>query len=456
MKIITKKELLEREGWTEDKISFFLGQELYLKDCNGYVLSRVSRTESSPIFEKFTTIEDIKNLKENIELSIKNNTLEAMARFLEVKPHVPESISLLKQLNKYEKNGILAKEIIHWIQKDNLDVNDKYELFTDGSLKVEGNKNIIGCSGWIRNQNGDPILEFTKNIDENLVSSSYDFEIFGLEIGLKIAQSIGIKNLNVYADSSGEMRALTYMKEGFINERMVDLAEIYLPIQEIIKNMNISFSYIPRDYNNYADSLSKVYTEENKKYLKTVLEKQRKNGYESSINDSQYYTNYKIDSKVDNALETDKEEILFVQRYVEKNFYQFYIDMKTKEIISVEVLPLKEIKKRLIEEKMIFKEDSTGLDGIQLALMIKEIERNTTKGNKNINIVHPSLGIKCRIENIVMVTNDWKENYLMLDKAINKTEKVSFYPLNSDLMKITKKWMTNNNIKDNNKNFVKP
>lgn len=455
MKLISKQNLLEREGWNEEKITFFLGQELYLTECNGYVLSRVYRTESSAIFEKFTNIKDAQNLKENIELTVKTNTIEAVARFLEVTPHVKESDSVLSQLNKYETDGVLSKEIIHWIQKENLDTNDKYELFTDGSLKVDGNKNIIGCSGWIRNQNGDTVLEFTKNIDEKSVSSSYDFEIFGLELGLKIAQSIGIKNLNVYSDSSGEMRALTYMKEGFINERMVDLAEIYLPIQDIIKNMKIKFSYIPRDYNHHADSLSKVYTEENKKYLKIVLEEQKKTGYSANVNESQYYTNYKIESKVDNALETDKDEVLFVQRYVEKNFYQFYINMKTKEIISVNVLPLKDTRKKLLEEKMLFKEEGTGLDGIQLALLIKEIEKNTENGKKEMNLVHPSLGIKCRLENLVMVTNDWKENYLLLDKAINQTEKVVFYSLSNELMKITKKWMTANNIRDNNKNVIK-
>ena len=83
--------------------------------------------------------------------------------------------------------------------------------------------------------------------------------------------------------------------------------------------------------------------------------------------------------------------------------------MKTKEILSVEILPLKETRKHMFEENLIFKEDGAGLDGIQLALLTKEIAKNNEKGLKEVNVVHPSLGIKCRIENIVMVTNDWKE-----------------------------------------------
>lgn len=451
MKLIDKQKILERDGWTEDKILFFLGQPLHIAQGSGYILSKVQRTENAPIFEKFTTIEEAQKLKEDIETSVKTNTTEAVARFVENIPYVNENISLLKQLDKYETDGALSKEIIHWIQKENIDPNDKYDLFTDGSLKIEGNKNIIGCSGWIRNQNGDPILEFARHIDDKAVSSAYDFEIFGLELGLKIAQSLGIKNLNVYSDSNGEMRALTYMKEGFVNERMIDLAEIYLPIQDIIQDMQIKFAYIPRDYNYHADNLSKIYTEENKKYLKIVLEEQRKTGYDANNNEPQYYTNTKIESKS----ELKDDGVLFIQRYVEKNFYQFHIDMKTKEILSVNILPIKEIRKQLFEENMIFKEDSTGLDGIQLALLTKEIARNVENDNKTFNVVHPSLGIKCRLENIVMVTNDWKDSYLMLDEAIKKTDKVIFFPLTSDLMKLTKKWITDNNIRENNKLLVK-
>lgn len=451
MKLINKQEVLEREGWSTEKVIFFLGQEIHIKEGSGYIKSKVQRIESSPIFETFTTIENAQQLKEDIEMNVKNNTIEAIARFMDNKPYVSDTISLLKQLSKYEVNNSLPKEIIHWIQKDNIDVNDKYELFTDGSLKVEGDKNIIGCSGWIRNQNGDPILEFSKNIDEKTVNSAYDFEIFGLDLGLRIAQSLGIKNLNVYSDSSGEMRALTYMKEGFINERMIDLAEIYFPIQEIIKEMKIKFSYIPRDYNYYADSLSKIYTDENKKYLKILLEEQRKNGYDASINESQYYTNQKIE----NLSDLKEEGKLFVQRYIEKNFYQFYIDMQTKEILSVNILPIKEIRTQLIKEKRVFKDEGTGLDGIQIALLAKEISYNAEQGNKQLNVVHPSLGIKCRIENIVMVTNDWKDSYLMLDKEIEKIDKISFVPLTNELIKITKKWITDYNIKENNKPFVK-
>lgn len=451
MRLVSKEEVLKREGWTEEKINFFLGKELHITEGHGYIYSKILRTENAPLFEKFTTLDEAVKLKEDIEEAVKNNTTEAIARFLENIPHIKDNFSLLKQLDKYETEKSLNKEIIHWINKDNINPNDKYDLFTDGSLKVEGDKNIIGCSGWIRNQNGDPVLEFTKNIDEKTVSSSYDFEIFGLEMGLKIAQSLGIKNLNVYSDSNGEMRTLSFMKEGFLNERMIDLAEVYLPIQEIIKDMKIKFSYIPRDYNYYADSLSKVYMEEYKRYLKTVLEKQKEKGYSADINEAQYYTN----SKIEHSTELKEDGILFIQRYVEKNFYQFHINMQTKEILSVDILPLKETKKQMFEENLIFKEESVGLDGVQLALLTKEIAKNNEKGVKELNVVHPSLGIKCRIENIVMVTNDWKENYLNLDKEIKKLDKINFIPLTDDLMKLTRKWISENNIKENNKNVVK-
>lgn len=452
MRMISKKDVLEREGWNTDKVTFFLGNELHLAEGSGYMLSKVDRVESSDIFFNFTTIEEAQKIKDNLEVTIKENTAEAIARFLEKKAYVQEEFSMLGQLDKYKTDNSLNKEIIHWINKDNINPNDKYELFTDGSLKVEGERNIIGCSGWIRNQNGEPILEFVKNIDEKSVSSSYDFEIFGLEMGLKIAQSLGIKKLNVYSDSSGEMKTLTYMEQGFMTERMVDLAEIYLPIKNIIKDMKIKFSYIPRDYNYYADNLSKVYTEEYKDYLKTVLEQQRKTGYDPQLNEPQYYTN----SKIESSSEIKEDGIVFVQRYAEKTFYQFYIDMKNNTVLSTEILPLKDIRKQLAEENLTFKTDSSSMDAINLALMTKEIEKNHAQGKTTMNIVHPSLGIKCRIENIVMVTNDWKQNYVNLDKQINQMEKVTFLPLTNELQKLTKKWITDNNIREHNtRNMVK-
>lgn len=450
MELISKAEVLKRKGWNEDKIIFFLGKELYIKEEHGYILSKINRVENAPIFQKFTDINSAIEIKELTESNITKNNTEAIARFFENVPHVDKNFSLLNQIEKYQTETGLNKEIIHWINKENINIDDKYDLFTDGSLKIEGDKNIIGCSGWIRNQNGNCILEFTKKINEDSVSSFYNFEIFGLEIGLKIAQSLGIKNLNVYSDSSGEMKTLSFMKEGFLNERMVDLAEIYLPMQEIIKDMNIKFSYIPRDLNYHADALSKVYMEEFKNYLKTIFQTQKENGYLPEINEPQYYTN----NKIENLTTVKTEGILFVQRYIEKKFYQFYIDMKNNEVINVEILQLKEIKQQLIKENFNFRDGSSGLEEMQLALLTKEIIKNTEIGNKELNVVHLSLGIKCRIENIVMVTNDWKEAYLKLDKEIKKLDKINFIPLTDNLMKLTKNWIAQNNIKENNKSIA--
>lgn len=344
MKLITKEEILSREGWTDEKIQFFLGKKVYLSEGSGYVLSKVYRSENSDIFKNFTTIEDAQKLKDRIETTLKENTIEAIARFSEKAPHVNETVSLLKNITKHKEDNFISKEIIHFINKEKINSEDKFDLFTDGSLKIEGGKNIIACSGWIRNQNGDPILEFVKNIDEKSVSSFYDFEIFGLEMGLKIVQSLGIKNVHVYSDSNGEMKTLNFMKEGFITERMLDLPEVYFPINEIIKGINIKFSYIPREFNYYADTLSKIYIDEHKENLKIILEEQKKTGYDYYNTEAQYYTN----TKIENLKDLKQEGILFVQRYIEKNFYQFYIDMKQKDILSVEVLPIKETKKIII------------------------------------------------------------------------------------------------------------
>lgn len=442
MKLIEKKDVLEREGWTEEKIDFFLGSPLYLTEGNGYVLSKVIRTESSSIFEKFTTLEEAKKIKDGVEVYFIENTNEAVAKFIDNKPSVKEN-SLLGNLEKYKQNGKLQKEIIHWIKKGSINLNDKYELFTDGSLKVEGGKNIIGSSGWIRNQNGEVILEFAKNVDASSISSSYDFEIYGLEMGIKIIQSLGIKNVNIYSDSSGEMKTLSFMKEGFLTERMVDLAEVYLPLEKILKNVNVKFSYIPRDLNFHADNLSKIYNEEYKQELKEKLESQKEKGFNYESEDHQYYTNKKI--KI--IEEKNSKGIAFVQRYIEKRFYQFYINLENEEILSYKISNIKDVREKFKDLKI--SEEKSGMDSLSIALLTEELLNHP---NEKINVVYPSLGIKCRVENITMIDPAWHKDYISLDKAINQLDEINFMPLSDSLMKMTKKWITEYNIAEHYKN----
>lgn len=442
MKLIEKKDVLEREGWTEEKVDFFLGSQLYLAEGNGYILSKVIRNENSSIFENFTTLEEAKKIKDGVDVYFIENTNEAVAKFINNKPFVKEN-SLLENLDKYKHNGKLQKEIIHWIKKESININDKYELFTDGSLKVEGGKNIIGSSGWIRNQNGEIILEFAKNVDADSISSSYDFEIYGLEMGIKIIQSLGIKNVNIYSDSSGEMKTLSFMKEGFLTERMVDLAEVYLPLEKILKSINVKFSYIPRDLNFHADNLSKIYNEEYKQELKEKLESQKEKGFNYESEEHQYYTNKKI--KI--IEEKNSEGIAFVQRYIEKKFYQFYINLETNEILSYKISNIKEVREKFKDLKI--SEEKSGMDSLSIALLTEELLNHA---NEKINVVYPSLGIKCRVENITMIDPAWHKDYISLDKAINQLDEINFMPLSDSLMKMTKKWITDYNITEHYKN----
>lgn len=442
MKLIEKKDVLEREGWTEEKVDFFLGSQLYLAEGTGYILSKVIRNENSSIFENFTTLEEAKKIKDGVDVYFIENTNEAVAKFINNKPFVKEN-SLLENLDKYKHNGKLQKEIIHWIKKESININDKYELFTDGSLKVEGGKNIIGSSGWIRNQNGEIILEFAKNVDADSISSSYDFEIYGLEMGIKIIQSLGIKNVNIYSDSSGEMKTLSFMKEGFLTERMVDLAEVYLPLEKILKSINVKFSYIPRDLNFHADNLSKIYNEEYKQELKEKLESQKEKGFNYESEEHQYYTNKKI--KI--IEEKNSEGIAFVQRYIEKKFYQFYINLETNEILSYKISNIKEVREKFKDLKI--SEEKSGMDSLSIALLTEELLNHA---NEKINVVYPSLGIKCRVENITMIDPAWHKDYISLDKAINQLDEINFMPLSDSLMKMTKKWITDYNITEHYKN----
>jgi len=262
-------------------------------------------------------------------------------------------------------------------------------------------------------------------------------------MGIKIIQSLGIKNVNIYSDSSGEMKTLSFMKEGFLTERMVDLAEVYLPLEKILKSINVKFSYIPRDLNFHADNLSKIYNEEYKQELKEKLESQKEKGFNYESEEHQYYTNKKI--KI--IEEKNSEGIAFVQRYIEKKFYQFYINLETNEILSYKISNIKEVREKFKDLKI--SEEKSGIDSLSIALLTEELLNHA---NEKINVVYPSLGIKCRVENITMIDPAWHKDYISLDKAINQLDEINFMPLSDSLMKMTKKWITDYNITEHYKN----
>lgn len=139
---------------------------------------------------------------------------------------------------------------------------EQHILYSDGNLLLE--ENLSGYGGYILNNEGKNLVEYT---GRNTTAEHMNFfELIGITEGLKIALSMGIKNIVVRSDSLGEVNTLNK------NLRLKNSGKEYsLTCSPIKANLfekalavcndfdNIVFEWIPRQENRHADFLSKIY-----------------------------------------------------------------------------------------------------------------------------------------------------------------------------------------------------
>lgn len=122
-----------------------------------------------------------------------------------------------------------------------------YYLYTDASKK----DNLLSYAGVILNSKYEPLCEFV--FTENNLSVTIDsLERIALFHGLKIAESMNIKNINVFSDNLNNINIINKIN---INTNKPLLKEE----EELINKFNlINFKYISREKNLYANALSKL------------------------------------------------------------------------------------------------------------------------------------------------------------------------------------------------------
>ena len=134
-------------------------------------------------------------------------------------------------------------------------MNNNFKIYTDGGAR--GNPGPSGIGGVIKSPLGSVLVEISEYIGE---ATNNVAEYTAVLRTLKKAKEIGIKNIDLYADSKLVVEQLSgrwKVKEPTLKELVKNILEI--------KFESITFNWIPRKENVHADQLANKAMDLNKK-----------------------------------------------------------------------------------------------------------------------------------------------------------------------------------------------
>lgn len=209
----------------------------------------------------------------------------------------------------------------------------KYKLYTDGShLTLD---NIAGYGGYIENNKGKTILEFSELVEDEELFAKH--ERVGLKRGLQLALEKGITSLHCYTDEQ-VLAQICSIKDENIKDNYFN-TNLLKEIRELIEKFeDIEFTYIPREFNRKADQLSRREVLKAKKQLEIDFPEDKK--FVSKNFDSS--TNYK---KKDNFIALNKTftDFIIVNSTHGTDQMQTYYSKKNLTNNTIEVQLIEEI-----------------------------------------------------------------------------------------------------------------
>lgn len=133
-----------------------------------------------------------------------------------------------------------------------------FTMYTDGNRFPKINK--AGFGGYIQNEDGLILVEFTQEILEN--ENKHNFEILGILRGIDIAKDMEIKKLHCKCDDKTLVSHIIECQKNPEHLNNIYGSKKSL-IEKCVKNLSsfekITFEYIPRTLNKYSDVLSRKY-----------------------------------------------------------------------------------------------------------------------------------------------------------------------------------------------------
>lgn len=400
--IFTQEQLLSKRGWDIGKIKFFLGSP-YGNLIKGWNQNKVKKIEKLREYHAFESIALYENTQKELILAQKQLTIEAVGFLSSNKVTKRNHNCLLDNLEKYKINNKFTEEIIHFPQDNNFDKKDEFKLFTDGCLKVVGNKTFVSCAGWIQNSKGQVIAEFAKELDPEKMRNAYNFEIFGISFGLEIVKKLGLENIQCLTDSSGEAKIISEYLAGFTPNRVLEMPEIYTPVLKTLEEIKGKICFIPREFNSHADELTKIHMNFYKELQKEKINKEKQefinNGFSYDFQKGNHYFIHEKSENLENIKDLKDKSIQLafysLYRATDKSYYNFIINMETKEFHLISNIKRETVTQSYKEWNLTDKEvqakmsktDSSSL--INLSNSLKLLAES-----KTIIVKHPSLKVE--------------------------------------------------------------
>jgi len=128
---------------------------------------------------------------------------------------------------------------------------EQWKVFFDGSCTP--NPGTMGIGIYIESNDGKNKYEISKVIGQGTSNIS---EYTAVVTALKEIKKRNLKNVQILGDSTNAVRAIQGLQKSKIHPNLVSLVKEGMKIVEELKSNNIKFTWIPREQNEIADSLS--------------------------------------------------------------------------------------------------------------------------------------------------------------------------------------------------------
>lgn len=431
--IYNKTELFKK-NWSQDQIDYFLLFPYQEGDKTGWDKTTVRKAEK---LQEFINFDKNKNLIKTKNVS-KLHQFEAFQIFSRQWQKNPIQINFDTSLineniqNRYKQEGRLKKEIIHYPQGQQLNKEGQFKLFVAGASKRTEDKTYSSIGGWIQNDKGEILVEFSKELD-NQNADFTQWEIEAIRQGLKLCHNLEIRNLEVITRSTGDSNILNAALNG-INKQVVMQEVAYQESFNYLKELNAKIYTVPNEYATHALELSQLHLNPYKQSLRQEDAKEKelvlKKGFDYSLNEISYFMHDKI--KVHSDYE-DMNIKWFLYLYLHpanKTFYNLLINTETEKFHMVSKFTKEEIFSfyktfGFTDQQLEAKRNSSESAGMINLLVNLDILDDI----KSIGINYLTPGFRATLDKLRPVTPAIKEEHILLHKKMDDFDEVHFAPV---------------------------
>ncbi len=275
----TYDRLLKR-GWTDEKITAFLSPNYNKDNVKVCAKAEVLRKEKFRQWKNFKDIDSFlleKNSYVKLEKEKTKNFLNTFgSTILNTKLHKTPQSLLTQTLANFEKISRGDTSLFNPVNVHLIPQSQGIQIFCDGALKNFYDKEVACLGVWAKNDKGELLFEFASRLPPEV--DDLDFELYAIEKAMLLARDLNITTFTLINDCSSEVESVTKFLKEYDTPRSLVKGKTFKNIASLAKDVNFTAVYLPREYNNHCDLLSKIYIDyERIKYKEKIAASIHKN-----------------------------------------------------------------------------------------------------------------------------------------------------------------------------------